>query len=327
MSRKAVKPKQSLPKQQAGLVPVQSVAVIGAGAVGAFYGSMLQRHGLSVEYQSAMMAKAKVRTLTVNSVWSDYKLPVSCFARSELMQPADLVIVSLKVLPSIDPFSLVTPVLKKKSIILLLQNGINEEERYTSYYKKTHFRPILLGGLAFTCINRINAHQISHIDYGRINIAAQKTEHRTFARQVTRLFQEAGITTDYLPDLRRARFEKLLWNVPYNSLSVLLNTMADQIVENPHTLSLSVQMMKELQAIAKAEGINLPAAMLDRMVKHTQNMKPYKTSMLLDYEAGRPMEIDSILGQPLILAKRAKVAAPAIQMAYDMLHFYEHSLQ
>lgn len=82
-----------------------SVAVIGAGAVGAFYGSMLQRYGLPVAYMSATMAKTKY--LEVRSPWASYTLPVQCFASSQQMEPADLVIVSIKALPDLDPFALV----------------------------------------------------------------------------------------------------------------------------------------------------------------------------------------------------------------------------
>lgn len=301
-----------------------SVAVIGAGAVGAFYGSMLQRFGLSVEYMSATMAKT--RYLSVRSPWTNYTLPVRCFARSENMQPADLVIVSLKTLPDLDPFPLVTPVLKENSVILLLQNGINQEERYEDHYRRSSLQPVILGGLAFTCINRINAKRIDHIDYGMVKIGALNRKQNATARKLTALFQEAGIESDYVPNLRKARYEKLLWNAAYNTLSVLLQADTDPIVKNPGTADLSLRIMREIKAIAATEGIRLSEKTIRDMLERTKRMRPYKTSMLLDYEAGRPMEVDTILGEPLRMARKGKVNVPHLQMAYDLLQFYNQRM-
>jgi 2-dehydropantoate 2-reductase len=299
-----------------------SVAVIGAGAVGAFYGSMLQRYGLPVEYLSATMAKTKF--LEVHSPWAHYTLPVKCFASPHEMKPADLVVVSLKALPDLDPFPLVTPVLKKTGVILLLQNGINQEERYAAYFSKTALRPVILGGLAFTCINRIDAAHIEHIDYGMVKIGALKKEENRTAKQAAILFQNAGIQCEYVPDLRRARYEKLLWNAAYNTLSVLLQASTDLIVSNHSTASLSLRIMREIRAIAAAENIRLSEATLRDMLDRTRRMRPYKTSMLLDFEAGRPMEIDVILGEPIRMACRRKIEVPHLQMAFDILQFYNH---
>lgn len=298
-----------------------SVAVIGAGAVGAFYGSMLQRYGLPVAYMSATMAKTKY--LEVRSPWANYTLPVQCFASSQQMEPADLVIVSIKALPDLDPFALVRPVLKKNGILLLLQNGINQEERYVAHFRRSALRPVILGGLAFTCINRISAKRIDHIDYGMVKIGALHAEQNPLARHVTELFQSAGIQTEFVPKLRRARYEKLLWNAAYNTLSVLLHADTDPIVSNAQTADLSLRIMREIQAVAAAENIKLSNATLRDMLDRTKRMRPYKTSMLLDYEAGRPMEIDIILGEPIRMARKRKIEVPHLQMAHDLLQFYD----
>lgn len=305
----------------------QSVAVLGAGAMGAFYGSKLQRAGLSVEYQSAAMAKT--RRLRVNSIWGDYSIPVRAFARSNEMQPADLILVSLKALPEIRVYDLLLPLLKEESVVLLLQNGINQEERLAQQFREaTRKSPVLralciLGGLAFTCINRISASHIDHLDYGLIKIGALRSRDAPVVREATALFQSAGVICEAVPDLRQARWEKLLWNAAYNTLSVLLGSATDLIVNFESTAALSVSLMHEIQAVAAADGYRLRERDVVGMLDKTKRMNPYKTSMLLDYEAGRPMEVEAILGEVVRIARRKRVSVPQLKMAYDLLCFLD----
>lgn len=300
---------------------IHSVAVIGAGAVGAFYGSKLQRHGLSVQYHSATMAKTT--ELRVTSIWGDYRLPIEAFAEPSQMEPADLVIVSLKALPTVDTVQLVSPVVKKDSVVLLLQNGINQEENLSRQLSRMKLRPVILGGLAFACINRLSPSHIHHLDYGLVNLGALKPERAQEARSIVTLFQSAGIECQHVPDLRRARWEKLLWNTAYNTLSVLLHTNTDPIVRFPPTTDLSLRIMTEVQAVAAAEGVRLTGAQIKGMLAKTQNMKPYKTSMLLDYEAGRPLEVEAIVGEVVRMARKYHVPVPHLTMAYDLLRFLD----
>lgn len=300
---------------------MQSVAVVGAGAVGAFYGSKLQRAGLRVQYHSAAMSGAK--TLRVQSVWGDYHVPVTAFARTEDMQPADLVIVSLKALPDVSTFDLVRPVVRENSRILLLQNGINQEEHLDRQFRRTRFRPTILGGLAFACINRLSPSHIHHLDYGLVKIGALKREGAQTARALAAVFAAAGIECEAVPNLRRARWEKLLWNAAYNTLSVILRSTTDPIVGFAPTADLSLRIMTEVQAVAAAEGMRLTRAQIKGMLAKTQKMKPYKTSMLLDYEAGRPLEVEAILGEVVRMARARGVPAPHLGMAYDLVRFLD----
>ncbi|MBW7857447.1 MAG: 2-dehydropantoate 2-reductase [Leptonema sp. (in: Bacteria)] len=298
-----------------------SIAVIGAGAVGAYYGSKLQKAGSLVQYQSNTMSKTK--RLNVKSVRGNYSLPVEVFANSNQMKPADVVIVTIKVLPSIDLKSLIEPVLKQKSTILILQNGINQDEKYDRLFKK--FKPVILGGLPFTCISRLNQSTIQHVDYGSIQIAPlhQNKVDIQKAKQLTDLCNKADIDTSYRGDLRKARYEKLLWNVAYNTLSVILNSTTDAMVNNDEVANLSLRLMNEVTQIAAAENIKISGKTCIAMLERTRNMAPYKTSMLLDYESKRPMEIDLILGELIRMAKKRKISLPHIQMTYDLLQFLD----
>ena len=298
-----------------------TVAVIGAGAIGAYYGSRLQKAGSFVQYQSNTMANTK--RLTVKSIKGNYSLPVEVFANSSQMKPADLVMVTIKALPTINLRTLIEPVLKQKSTILILQNGINQDEKYARLFAK--YKPIILGGLPFTCISRVNKSTIQHVDYGFIQIAPLHStkENIQIAKNLTDLFNDSEIDTSYRIDLRKARYEKLLWNAAYNTLSVILNSTTDTMVNNQEIANLSLRIMNEIAQIAAAEQIVISNKTCRNMLERTRKMTPYKTSMLLDYEAKRPMEIDLILSEPIRMAKKHKISVPNLQMTYDLLYFLE----
>lgn len=298
------------------------VAVIGAGAVGAFYGARLQKNGCRVFYQSRYSADGddeKTITLKVNSIWESFQLDAEFFSSVARMPRADLVILATKVLPGIDYAELIEPVLKPGSTIVVLQNGINIEETLM----KTYTANPVVGALAFTCINRIDKNQIDHLDYGLIKLAAATEEYEPQAAEVYNLFSNAGIKTGLDRPLRKLRYEKLLWNVPFNSLSVVAGGVTtDKMIASEKLRELIFVLMQEVGALSNAEGYEVSEQSMHDMIERTENMSAYKTSMLLDYLAGRPMEVEAILGEPLRLAQQHGLNLPNMKAMYALLSFY-----
>jgi 2-dehydropantoate 2-reductase len=136
-------------------------------------------------------------------------------------------------------------------------------------------------------------------------------------------FLAAGIPTDRTPDLKTARWKKLVWNIPYNGLSVVLNAGTDEIMGDAGTAALSRKLMLEVIRGAQACGGNVETVYADWICDFTRNMKPYKTSMILDYEAKRPMETEYIYRRPLEAARAAGVELPLIDMLATQLEFLD----
>lgn len=300
---------------------INNICIIGAGAIGTFYGAKLQNTDCLVQYYSPS-SQSKKRKIQIKSIWGDFDIIADFYSDISQINPADLIILSTKALETISSGSLIHSVIHEKSIILVLQNGINEEEELSKKYPQN---PVM-GGLAFTCINRMSPNEIHHIDYGTIKIGALNPDHNQLASELVEFFKSAGIQTIYGEPLRLLRWQKLLWNIPYNSLSVAAGMITtEQIIEDEKLNDLSHKMMKEVQQIALSEGIHLSNHEIETMQKNTRKMKPYKTSMMIDYQKKRPMEIESILGEPLRIAKKNKVNVPIIETIYSLLSFYNKS--
>ena len=133
-------------------------------------------------------------------------------------------------------------------------------------------------------------------------------------------WRRAGVEIAVTPDLGYARWKKLLWNVPFNSLSVVLSATTTEMMANPQTRALARDLMEEVQRAAASQGVAIPTADLEQMLRSTTAMAPYVTSMKRDYDNRMPLELEAILGYPLAVARGKGVALPRMTMLHQVLH-------
>jgi 2-dehydropantoate 2-reductase len=114
-----------------------------------------------------------------------------------------------------------------------------------------------------------------------------------------------------------------VWNIPYNGLSVVLNATTDELMADKHTRSLVEQLMGEVVAAAAATGRIICDRFIQTMLDYTEKMTPYRTSMKLDYDEGRQMEVETLFGNPLRAATARGANLPLISMLYRQLKFLD----
>ena len=297
----------------------RSYAIIGTGALGGFYGARLQHAGCEVHFLlNSDYDHVARHGLICDSIDGNFTLPrVNAYRDARDMPRCDVVAVCLKttqnqLLPSILPH-----VLKDNGVVLMMQNGLGNEDEAAGIVGAER----VIGGLCFLCSNKIAPGHIQHLDYGYIRFGEHHGGITDRLRAIAADFDRAGIKTHLSDDLRTARWQKLVWNIPYNGLSVVLNATTDRLMTHPHTRDLCEALMREVVADAAAGGCPIPAGHVEKMLADTLKMKPYKTSMMLDHEAGRPMEVEYIYGNPLRTAQAAGMKSPLIEMLYRQLKF------
>ncbi len=304
----------------------QTYAIIGTGAVGGLYGAKLQKAGHKVNFllRSDYQHVAE-KGLIIESVDGDFTLPeVDAYNDVKKMPNSDVVVVALKATQNHLLPELLPPLVNKNTVVLLLQNGINIEPEISQIIGGN----TLIGGLCFVCSNKVGAGKIRHIDYGTISIGQYFPNNRPAGiteqmREIAKDFEQANIPIELSEDLLLARWKKLVWNIPYNGLSVVLDARTDEIMANTDTRFLAEQLMWEVVAGAKSCGRIIDDHFIQKMLDHTEKMKPYLTSMKLDYDGKRPLEIEAIVGNPLRMAKEAGVDLPMISLLYRQLKFLD----
>jgi len=136
---------------------------------------------------------------------------------------------------------------------------------------------------------------------------------------VAEMLRSSKIPCRVLDNLKYGRWEKLVWNVPFNGLSTVLDQTTDLLLGTEAGTQLVRALMTEVLAGARGVGVELPTTLIDAKIEQTRGMGPYKTSMHLDLLAGRALEVEAIFGEPVRAAMRAGVAVPRLQTLYGLL--------
>lgn len=295
------------------------IAIIGTGAVGGYYGGLLQQAGSSVHFLLHSDYDHVCRHgLAIDSPNGNFRFPeVNAYNDPRKMPRCDVVVVSLKTTANPILKDILPHVLKNNGLVLTLQNGLGSEEEIAQIVGDGR----VLGGLCFLCANKVAPGHIRHVDYGLITLGEYRADGQpggTTPRleQLGDTMESAGIDIQLIDDLPLARWKKLVWNIPFNGLSVVRNTLTDQLVKDPETRQLCKILMKEVVA---ASIRPIEQDFIEKMMLHTEKMESYAPSMKLDFDRGNPMEIESIYGNPLRAAKSRGITMPETEKLYRQL--------
>lgn len=294
-------------------------AVIGTGAIGGYYGARLDKAGFDVHFLLHSDYRYVVDNgLTVDSCDGSFHLPSpKVYDNTASMPECDVVIVALKTTVNHLLPSLLPPLLKPDTIVLLIQNGIGVEADVEKMFPG---QP-LAAGLAFICSAKTGPGHVNHQFYGNINIGNYSCTDLQRFQQLIDDFRAAGIgaaSVDYL----EARWKKAVWNMPFNGMTVALNTTTNRLLSCDATHRLIYDQMLEVIGAANALGVkNIDPSFADKMIANTVKMPPYSPSMKLDYDFHRPMEIDYLYSHPIAEAKAAGFAMPKLEMLEAELKF------
>lgn len=298
-------------------------SVIGTGAIGGFYGGMLAHAGQEVHFLlNSDYDWVKEQGLSIISAHlGSIHLPkVHAHSTTTDMPQSDVILVGLKsiqnerLLPDLLP-----PLLKKDSVVILIQNGLGVEKDVADLFPDVS----IVGGIARVSASKIGPGVIKHFDNGRLELGSYHLANVDNLEKIVSVFQTTGLPIVITPDLQLLRWRKLVWNIPFNGLSVILNTTTDQLVGNPETVQLSKEIMLEVIAGANACGSPLPESFADEMIAYTQSMRPYAPSMKLDFDQGRPLEIRYIYENPVLAARAAGYDMTRVDTLTKLLTFLE----
>jgi 2-dehydropantoate 2-reductase len=298
--------------------------IIGTGALGGFYGAKLAKSGLDVHFlvhSDSEYQFIKTHGLRVISRSGDiYPDAINCYNSPDNMPKGDVILVAIKAFSNNELKNILHPVLKQSSIVVLLQNGIGGEEYLAGFIDSKR----IFGGLSILAVSKDSPGLINHHDFGSIKVGQYNPDGnpRKISSQLEEIvadFEKSGITAAAVPDLMQARWEKLVWNIPFSGLSVLLDADTKQIISNQSSLELSGEIIKDVASAAEVCGKTISLDFQQKMIDITVTMTPYFPSMKLDYDSGKPMEVEAIFGNPLRLARKAGYNAPYISMLYHLL--------
>ena len=305
---------------------ILSIAIVGSGALGLYYGGRLARSGADVTFLGRSdLAVLRTRGIEVKVPDGDFALPVvKVAATPDEIGPVDLVIITLKATANDRLPQLLPPLLHAGTVILNLQNGLGVDEAVAAVAGPER----TVGGLCFVCVNRLAAGVAECTMTGHIVIGEFSGPTRPRDHEIAKLFGRAGVKVSVSESLAEERWRKLVWNVPFNGLSVTGGGIAtDKILASSQMEAEVWALMREVQAAAAAHGFKIAEDFVTYQIERTRPMGPYKPSTMLDYVAGKPLEVEPIWGEPLRRAKAKGVPVPRLEALYARLSEINRSLR
>lgn len=293
--------------------------IIGTGAIGGYYGARLAQNGQEVHFLLHRDYEfVKENGLQVDSCDGSFHLDhPHIYNKVEDMPQCDVVLVCLKSINNHLLKTLLPPLLHEQTLAVLIQNGLGLEEDV----QKTFPSLQLAAGLAFICSTKSEPGRVNHQCYGQINLGNYSCKDERLFQQVLTDFNAAGVKAGQV-EYMEARWKKAVWNMPFNGMTVALNTQTDTLLKHPATRRLIREQMMEVINAARHLGVkNIDETFADKMIQMTDEMTPYSPSMKIDFDFHRPMEINYLYTRPLAMAREGGCPMPKLEMLEAELRF------
>lgn len=307
---------------QEGARDVRTYNVIGAGALGGYYGARLAHGGAEVRFllhrDYDVVAE---RGLRVESKDGDFSLAKPLiFNKASDLPPADVSMVAMKSTSNHLLHQLLPASVGDSGAVLVMQNGLGVEADAAAVVPGHR----VLGGLAFLCSNKVGPGHIRHLDYGAVRLGEHKNDDSAAGQtellgHVAADFETAGLGASVVDDLTLARWMKLVWNIPFNGLCVIYDGNTDHVMNDPAASARAEAIMWEVLAVSAALGRQIPDSFVPTMLESTRSMASYAPSMKLDADERRPLELEAIYERPLAVAAGQGVVCPEIERIYNQL--------
>ncbi|STX51311.1 2-dehydropantoate 2-reductase [Legionella busanensis] len=305
-----------------------SVTVIGSGAIGKFYGGLFSLAGSYVcyleqsdfsivqdqKYYEIELPSGSVKQVKPHQIEKDYKL----------LPKADIIIIALKTTENHLLKKFLPPTLKPNSKLLILQNGIGNEE-YLSTFINT--QTIICGVTTIGAI-RVKPGYVKITHLGELNLAPFKSHDFSSCEYIKQQLATVNLSNGLFPQIhlfenhRIIRWSKLLWNTPFSSLSLLLNVSVDVIATQKKYQDIARAIMYEVCLAAKKDGA-LIENKIEKLIAVTATLKGYYPSMYYDFKISRPIESQYIIFNVLDYAQLHQINLPVLSVIHKQLKSLE----
>lgn len=299
------------------------IAVLGAGAVGCYFGGMLARAGLPV---TLIGRPHHVEALTRDGLWLETlhfqeRVAVGAFVAVEAACGAGLVLVAVKTLDTEAAARALAPLLAPDTVVLSLQNGVDNVERMRA---AAGFEA--LPAAVYVAAAMPGPGRVKHTGRGDLVVGDPKGLRRNDVEKVARLFQGAGVPCVVSDHIEAELWTKMSMNCAYNAVSALGLAKYGRIVAHPHGRELLRLAVEETVAVARASGVTLDSAKLvEAAYRLGEAMSQATSSTAQDIQRGKRTEIDALNGYVARRGAELGVPAPVNRTLHALVKLREES--
>jgi 2-dehydropantoate 2-reductase len=302
------------------------IAVMGAGAVGGYFGAKLAASSNQVVFiaRGSQLTALRRNGLAVESFQGDLHIrDALCTGDPNAVGPVDLVLFCVKSYDTEAVAQSLGPLMGPATVILSLQNGVDNADKIARLWENHD----VLAGVVYIASQLFQPGTIKHSAGGKIVFGAQDGQAHVATQAVERLFSSAGISCEVSTDIRAVQWRKLLWNAPFCAISCLTRATVKEIVESDSLTKLALACMAEVGEAATTQAVALGPELFAETLHFSKGLGNFKSSMLQDLEAGKPLEFEAFNGIVLDLLQRAGKQAPINQVFYSALKYLDEKIR
>jgi 2-dehydropantoate 2-reductase len=300
------------------------ILIMGAGAVGTYYGARLQQIGEDVTLcaRGEHLRALQEHGLEVKSFKGDFQVKVKAISDPKESAPYDLILFAVKSYDTEQAAQQLQGCITPDGVLMTIQNGVENEETLCRFFP----RECVMGGNSRIGAQIVAPGKLLHTALGVIEFGELDGQTTPRAQRLKALFERAGIFGELSTDLKAIRWYKLMGNNSTNSVSALTRTTLGEMLDDPEGFQLVRTLMLETLAVGRAEGVNVVDERADLQIEQIYraiNAHAIKTSTLQDLEKGKPLEYEAISGAVVRAARRHNVSVPATETVYTLLKLLE----
>jgi 2-dehydropantoate 2-reductase len=221
----------------------------------------------------------------------------------------DLVLVAVKAQQTAGILDALAPLLGPQTVIVTLQNGVESDEVIAERFGRARVLPAVV----YVGATVEQPGHVRHVAAGTIALGVPPGAGLARVEAVRELLARTGLPVRIADDIQHDRWRKLLWNAGFNMVSAVSGRDPQVLLRVPESRALLVEVMKEVVAVARAQGIALTEADVDDQIAWTERAGAMRTSTTVDRERGREMEVDALIG--VVVRRGAQLSVPTPRSA------------
>ncbi|MBE9537261.1 MAG: ketopantoate reductase family protein [Proteobacteria bacterium] len=294
------------------------IAVVGAGAVGGYFGGRLAEAGHDVCFLARGRHLDALRSngLIIKSCKGDAAIdPVVATDNPDEIGECHIVLFCVKSFDTAETAEAIRPLVGNSTTVISLQNGIENEEVLGEILGKEK----VMGAVTFIGSRISEPGVIMHTAAGNLSIGETDGSMSVRGDNICRLFESSGIEARLTENIKKAMWQKMVWNCGFNAITALTGCTASEVLVLDESRIAIESTMIEVITLAKKLGIELSEDLPGKMIAHSEGQGAIRTSMLIDMESGRPMEIEALNGTISRKAKALGLASPINDTLYGMI--------
>ena|SRR5215813_2177331 len=317
-------------------------AIVGAGAIGAFLGAMLARSGEDVTLiaRGPHLRAMQEHGVRIRGEAGEFQVNAKATDDPRSIGEVDVVIITLKAqsLPAMAPN--LAPLIGACTSIITAQNGLPWWYFYKhgGEWEGTSLESVdpgggisrnidparVIGCVVYPSTALVEPGMVWHIEGTRFAIGEPDGSKSERCREIADAFIKAGLRCPIRTNIRHDIWVKLMGNVAYNPISALTRATLIEIVQCPETRELAAEIMREVDSVAQKLGIEMGIS-IEQRLEGAEKVGHHKTSMLQDIEAGKPTELEAIVGAVIELGEKLELSLPSTRSVYACVKLLERA--